>query len=143
MDEETINTRRPSQVTGDYWIYAERQQGSYPEATDEGSGKWMVFVTRDKIDSVWNTIADAIRQGKLGDEAKVSTARPNPNAANEKEHVICIYTYDYRDVEDVKRIRATLRDLGISWKIPYKTDAVTYAGLYQVRGHKRISTYYE
>lgn len=75
--------------------------------------------------------------------AKVSTARPNPNAKNPNEHVICVYTYDYRDRGDVDRIRAALRDLGITWKIPYKTDAATRAGQYQVRGHTRISTYYE
>ncbi len=143
MGKDTVDTRQPSHVTDDYWIYAYRQQGAYPEAAEEGSGKWMVFVPRDKIDGVWNTIAEAIRQGKLGDSAKVSTARPNRNAINSNEHVICVYTYDYRDVEDVKRIRATLREMGIVWKIPYKTDAATYAGQYRVRGHTRISTYYE
>ena len=143
MEKDTVDTRQPSQVKDDYWIRASRQQGSYPEATVEGSGKWMVFVSREQIDTVWSTIAEAIRQGRLGRTAKVSTARPNPNSTDPNKHVICIYTYDYEDVEDVKRIRATLRELGITWKIPYKTDVATYAGQYQVRGHTRISTYYE
>lgn len=141
--EKTRDDSNPSGVTNIHWLYAHRQQGSYPEATEEGSGKWMVFVPREQIDNVWLIIAEAIRQGKLGNSAKVSTARPNPNSTNQNDHVICVYTYDYRDLEDVKRIRSTLRELGITWKIPYKTDAATYAGQYQVRGHRRISTYYE
>ncbi len=140
---ERNDDRRPSQVTNDYWIYAYRQQGFYPEGTEEGSGKWMVFVPRDKVDSMWHIIAEAVRQGRLGRSAKVATARPNRNAINPNEHVICVYTYNHEDVEDVMRIRATLRELGITWKIPYKTDSATRAGLYQVRGHTRISKYYE
>lgn len=58
--------RPPSQVTQDYWIYAYRQCGSYPDSTADGSGKWMIFVARENIDSVWKAIAEAVNQGCLG-----------------------------------------------------------------------------
>jgi len=36
-----------------------------------------------------------------------------------------------------------LRNLGVTWKIPYKTDADTYAGKYATRGKVRVSKRYE
>jgi len=57
--------------------------------------------------------------------------------------VICVYTYDWTDKEDVKRIRQELRDLGITRKIPYKADRETLSGKYAIRGDKRISKYFE
>lgn len=73
----------------------------------------------------------------------MSTARPNPNATDSSTKVICVYTYDWTDQEDVMRIRQQLRDLGVTSKIPYKADEDTYAGRYRNRGNKRISKYYE
>ncbi len=92
---------------------------------------------------MWAKVSRAVTNGLLGEEAKVSTARPNSNASDPNKHVICVYTYDVEDKADVMRIRRQLRDLGVTWKIPYKTDRATYQGRYQVRGDRRISTYYE
>ncbi len=57
--------------------------------------------------------------------------------------MICVYTYDALDKADVRQIRSSLRDLGITNKIPYKTDAATLHGRYRKAGDKRISLYYE
>ncbi len=103
----------------------------------------MIFVPREKIDELWATIRKATEEGYLGDHAKVSTARPNPNSADPSKHVICIYTDDANDEADIREVRQALRDLGVSWKIPYKSDAATFEGKYQVRGHTRISSFYE
>jgi hypothetical protein len=78
----------------------------------------------------------------LGGSAKVSTAKPNPLATG-RQRVICVYTYDWADEKDVKRIREELRKLGITNKIPYKADQDTASGKYQKRGCTRISKYYE
>lgn len=64
---------KPSQFEGAYWIYACRQEGTYPHRA-ENSGKWLVFVPIEKIDSVWETIKLATEQGLLGNSSKVSTA---------------------------------------------------------------------
>lgn len=132
----------PSRVTDDFWMYAERRAGKYPEAT-ERSGKWLIFVPLAKVDSVWEKIRAATEEGRLGESAKVATAKPNPNAADSSKKVICAYSYDWWDTKDVKRIRSELRALGIIWKIPYKADEDTFAGKYRVAGHTRISKYYE
>jgi len=56
--------------------------------------------------------------------------------------VICVYTYDWTNEADVMRVRKALRDLGFTRKLPYKSDADTYAGKYRATGHTRISKYY-
>jgi hypothetical protein len=132
----------PSEVTEVYWLHAERKKGTYPEYTKRG-GKWLVFVPIAAIDQVWSRIKRATEEGKLGASSKVATARPNPNSSNPNSKVICVYTYDWKDEADVRRVREELRKLGIINKIPYKSDEDTLSGKYQVSGHTRISKYYE
>ena len=131
----------PSSVTEVYWIHAVSQKGNYPPST-LNSGKWLVFVPPRDVDEVWTKLKKATEEGRLGGSSKVATAKPNPNATSEN-HVICIYTYDWTDTADVMRIRDELRNLGITAKIPYKSDEDTMIGKYRVRGHTRISKYYE
>jgi hypothetical protein len=107
----------------------------FPELT---GGKWLLFVPVAQIDEVWATIKAATESGKLGSTARVATARPNPNGARPGMRVICVYTYDWTDEKDVRRVREALRDLGVTWKIPYKADADTHSGRYAKRGDKRI-----
>ncbi len=133
---------KPSEVTDVYWIYAIRKIGAYPSATDQ-SGKWLVFVHVSQIDEVWAKIKKATEEGKLGGSSKVSTGLPNPNATEPENKVICVYTYDWTDEEDVKRVREELRALGITRKIPYKADEDTLSGKYRVAGNTKISKRYE
>jgi hypothetical protein len=133
---------KPSEVTEAYWIYSIRKKGEYPKPTVR-SGKWLIFVDKEDVDIVWAEIRKATEEGKLGDSSKVATAKPNPNATNPDTKVICVYTYDWTDEKDVKRIREELRRLGIVNKTPYKTDEDTLAGKYRVFGDKKISKYYE
>lgn len=134
--------RKPSEVEDTYWLYAVREPPA--EVTPpRNSGKWLVFVDRSQLDEVWETIAGATREGRLGDSSKVSTAMPNPNALDPGKGVICVYTNDWEDVADVRRVREELRRLGVVRKIPYKADEDTARGRYQIKGHTRISKYYE
>ena len=134
--------RKPSKEKPEYWLFAERKVGSYPEHTERG-GKWLIFVPSDAVDDLWQKIRLAVEQGRLGGEAEVSTAKPNPNATDPSERVICVYTYDAADEADCRQVRSSLRDLGITWKIPYKPDAATFRCEYAKYGDKHISLYYE
>ena len=136
-----IGDPKPSQVTDAYWLSTVRKSGEYPAHTELG-GKWLIFVPVAQIDEVWAKIKDATEKGLLGGSAKVATAMPNPNATNPNK-VICVYTYDWTDEGDVRRVREVLRTLGIVAKIPYKADNDTLTDRYTNRGHKRISKYYE
>ena len=132
---------KPSQVTDEYWLFAERKQGMYPPHSKNG-GKWLIFVPMERIDKVWSKIKSATEAGVLGEQSKVATAKINPNAGNSNIKVICVYSYDWTDEKDVIRIREELHRLGVTWKIPYKADEDTDAGKYANKGAGRISKYY-
>jgi hypothetical protein len=136
------DARRPSQETRQYWLYAESLVHKFP-ADCPDSGKWLVFVHVTRVDEVWESIRSATMRGELGPEAKVSTMKPNPNATTLDKKVICVYTYDWADEADVRRVRQKLRELGITWKIPYKTDRDTLEDKYVTKRYSRISKYYE
>jgi superfamily II DNA or RNA helicase len=134
--------RRPSEVFEQYWIHAERKDpDSYPEHGERG-GKWMLFIKTAEIDEWWAKIKAATQSGLLGSSAKVATMKPNPNTAANDTRLICVYTYDLDDERDCLRVRQALRDVGVTWRIPYKTDADTYAGKYAKSG-VRVSKRYE
>ena len=132
----------PSKIKDQYWVYTERKDSNYPKDT-ENSGKWLVFVPLLFLDITWENIKNATENGLLGSASKSATAKPNINAANSHEKVICVYTYDWTDKEDVMRVRDELRKLGVTWKIPYKSNNDTLEMKYQVNGDKKISKYYE
>ena len=162
---------KPSEVTDQPWLHAYRAKGKYPEPT-ERSGKWVIFVAPQNLDEVWAKVSRATEEGRLGHRAKAATdasakliaaleeAIPNrpedPNRrytedwlARERERarvrVICVYTYDWTDQDDVMRVREELRSLGIVSRILYKTDEDSLGGIYQEtieKGH-RISKYCE
>ncbi len=132
----------PSKTIDKYWLSAFRKTGVYPAATQR-SGKWLIFIPASQIDEVWRKVRVAVEEGRLGNRAKVSTAKPNPNSKDPSKHVICIYTYDSEDVKDLMSIRETLREIGIVNKIPYKTDEATLRRQYEKTGHRRVSKYYE
>ncbi|HEC40966.1 hypothetical protein LCGC14_0871550 [marine sediment metagenome] len=151
----------PSSYTEDYWIYAFSPTNKGEEISSLQlrlkkkvemmknnrlrTGKWLCFVSRKRVDEMWNKIKQATEKGLLGIESKVSTAKPkNVKIRHEKDtHVICIYTYDWTDKKDVKRVRNELRKLGVINRIPYKTDEDTIKDKYTSKGSKGISKFYE
>jgi hypothetical protein len=91
-------------------------------------GKWMLFPPDDMYPRTWRLIAEATAEGKLGPTSKAAT----PNEF-EPLNLICIYTYDFTDTEDVRRVLEELIDLGACDRdgkpIYYKCDAYTYLDL--------------
>jgi hypothetical protein len=132
--------KNPSEITDDYWVYSESET-KYPNFTDN-SGKWLVFVYLKDLDVVWKKISIATKEGKLGGVSKCATAKPNPNATNNDTKVICVYTYNSEDKNDVARVALELYKLGvIANVINYKKDIITVEGRYANKGDKKISTY--
>ena len=148
--------RRPSELFEQHWIHAGRTHaGSYPERGERG-GKWMLFVKAAEIDEWWEKNKAATESSLLGGSAKVATMKPNPNMAARDIRLICVYTYDLDDERDCSRVRQApsrvrqapsrvrqaLRGLGVTRKIPYKTDADAHAGNDAQKGI-RVSKRYE
>lgn len=131
---------KPSEVFDSFWIRA-YAKNSYPEQTDRG-GKWLIFIEKgERLDHLWQKVRQTLYQGLLGRSAKTSTMRENSNARDKKAGVICVYTYSLDDLEDTRRVRHALRDIGVTWKIPYKLDGDI--GKYSVLGDSKISKLYE
>jgi hypothetical protein len=112
---------KPSEEFDDYWIYAQNTRVDYPEIWR--SGKWLIFCRKgEALDATWEKVVEALDAGKLGRSAKVSTMKHKPHESSPDEGVICVYTYSFDDLQDVRRVRQALRELGVIWKIPYKLD---------------------
>ena len=111
---------QPSRFTGDHYLHATSPRP--PQGGARHPGKWLIFVSRSRVDALWEGIRRAVEKGRLGHAAQVSTALPHPQARDPKKHVICVYTGDRDDAADVRRVRDVLRGLGVTWRIPYKSD---------------------
>ncbi|KAL4937997.1 hypothetical protein BDV06DRAFT_63423 [Aspergillus oleicola] len=90
------------------------------------TGKWMMFITPDRVDHYWAAVAEATMAGHLGIGAKVAT----DTGEGDRARLIAIYTRDYEDKSDVKRVLRKLVEMNLVKKgerpIYYKRDALTY-----------------
>lgn len=92
----------------------------------------MLFVEPALINDVWATVARATVRNELGISAKVA---PREARSLSKERLVCIYTYDFGDRQDIGRILGRLRELELvrtgpgRKQIYYKADAYTYLGI--------------
>ncbi len=146
-EQEAQRALHPSVATESGWIWSHE----CPSLTDRRAspwrskrynpGKWLLFVTPEDVDEVWHKIVRAEQEGRLGDGSKVSTATglQSPRANNRK-HVIVVYTRDHEDEADVMRVRDELRQLGFVAPIAYKTDQATLEGRYQ--GDGRVAKWF-
>lgn len=69
----------------------------------------MLFVSPDEVNDVWAVIARATALGDLGIAAKVA---PETGQDDRGSRLICVYTKDFMDREDLRRIVTKLKDLG-------------------------------
>jgi uncharacterized protein YprB with RNaseH-like and TPR domain len=134
---------KPSVITDSYWVFAFNTVQSIPNRkfTTFKPGKWLLFVDDNEIDSTWDRIKQATEDGILGIQSKAATAKPNQLAASKNMHVICVYTYNWEDRDDVYRVEKALRSLGVEITLYYKTDQDTTAKNYKVKGASNISKY--
>lgn len=102
------------------------------------AGKWMLFPTPGIVDKSWAAIVRAVVDGRLGIAAKVATRPDNPKHPT---RVICVYTRDFEDERDIKRVLIELVRLKLCAavfdtvgenarkQIWYKPDCYTYLDL--------------
>lgn len=136
--EAKYGDHKPSLVSSKPWIYATNHNTKYPSA--KNSGKWCVFVNKIEHDEWWVGIRECLFEGKLGEQIKTGTRVGDGIYKNKA--VIIVYTYDYNDESDVMRIRDELRKIGITWKIPYKTDQATYEAKYAKTSREKVSLHF-
>ena len=93
-------------------------------------GKWVVWEQKGdgnaiKFDQQWQRVKAAMRDGRLGDTAKITDLRPG----EERTRVMCVYTYSFEDEADVARVLRALHAIDVHPKT-WKADMMTHLGLY-------------
>ena len=142
---DSINSDFPSKVLDVYWVEASNRVSRNFAKEKECNllaGKWLIYVNNNDIDIVWQKIKKATKDGLLGIKSKAATSKLNINFTSENEKIVCVYTYNWLDKEDVFRIENEIRKLNIKYALCYKTDEDTKKGLYKNKGNIRISKYY-
>ncbi len=124
--------RRPPGCTGS--SRTPRRPGAGRPTTSLG-GKWLIFVDPADADEAWRRVRNETAAGRLGTSARVSTAKKNPDARDDRT-VIYVHTPDWRDEADVMRVRERLRELGFTERLGYKRNIETYQGEYSEMGKK-------
>lgn len=76
------------------------------------TGKWMIFPGPEEVNEVWHVVAKATANNQLGISSKVA-----PDSGDDRKgRLVCIYTEDFRDMDDVRRVLLKLKDLGLVLK---------------------------
>jgi hypothetical protein len=89
----------------------------------------MLFPELQDLSRVWRLVVDAVISNRLGPTAKVA-----PDDGSKRARLICIYTHDFRDKDDVLRVLQELVAIGVARTgktIYYKSDVYTYLGIYK------------
>jgi Domain of unknown function (DUF1917) len=111
---------------------------------NEAVGKWLIYVSPDKADDVWETIARSTALGKLGCSSKV--APTGTKHRHGPPTVICVYVNDSTNKVEVQRVLKTLYyDLGIAHDglSNFKPDIFTYLGIYKNNPWRLNPTLYD
>lgn len=104
------------------------------------SGKWLIFPASDDLPLVWRRVAEATAAGELGPCSKVGSWEPEHAT---KPTVICVYTKDFTNLTDVKRVLSNLDKLNILKKpIVYKCDAYTHLEIMSDNPYKLRASLY-
>ena len=131
------NERKPTETFETYWIFELNENYKFlKDRSERESGKWLIFEHKKHIDNTWELIKEATKNGLLGPSSKVSTSKPNLNSKDKNYYVICVFTEDYNNEEDLKRVEENLRKLGIENRLSYKLDKDV--GKYERNGIKGL-----
>ena len=88
----------------------------------------MIFEPSNRVNDVWRAVAEATIGNGLGSAAKVAT-----DGGDGGMRLICVYTNDSNDKEDVKRVVRELDAMGLvdnKKGIYYKADVYTYLDIF-------------
>lgn len=115
-------------------------------------GKWLIYISCQHVEYCWSRVRDATEDGTLGISAKISTdwgkshdlvGMISEGLGGWRDHVVCIYTADWRDREGVARVGSRLAEVDAVRKITlqYKPDAFTYEGTWAGSSPGQVAIY--
>ena len=136
---------------GTRWLHAYSSLAS-DRLESELIGKWLIYVSCNSVRYCWTRVREATEGDALGIAAKVSTdwgkahdvvgmiAEGRPGWL---DHVICVYTADWRDTGEVAHVGSRLAAVDAVRKqtLQYKPDAFTYHGTWSGRNPGDVAIY--
>jgi hypothetical protein len=125
IDRLFTRSDKPSEDLSRGW-HLKTSPGCKSFTSGDMTGKWCIYVPPADVDAAWEKIKDALEQNQLLC-AKVSTAL---RSMGRDTHVICVYTTNWTDMQELMRVRDVLRTLGFLEEIGYKRDVDTRSKLY-------------
>ena len=91
-----------------------------------------MYVAAEDHDAVWKKVKAATEAGDLGVRSKAATAKPKSEriGGGSPTKAVIVYTANYEEQEDVRRVLRGLRLIGITDRLPDKRDSDTLEGRY-------------
>jgi len=106
--------------------------------------QWMLFPQADDVPRAWKLICEAVVEDRLGPSAKVGTEGLKGRS---NQRLICVYTRDFSDEEDIRRVVEELASMNLSPRdgskgLYYKPDAFTNLDLNSDNAYKLTTSIY-
>ncbi len=123
-----------------------------PDLDPMSVGKWLIYISCAHVAYCWSRVREATEAGTLGVSAKISTdwgkahdlvGMISEGLGGWRDHVVCIYTADWRDREDVARVGTRLAEIDAvrTQTLLYKPDAFTYGGTWAGSNPGQVAIY--
>ena len=129
VKDKTINDIRFEYENLAYWLNVFNGKITKPSYKE---GKWMLFVEEENLEDCWNKLLEGVDK-KIFKIMKCSI--PNENNPHNVPGIaaIMVYTNDYQDVDDIKKVLKFLLDNGLDYgkELQYKADYQTRQGKYE------------
>ncbi len=118
-----IDDEVPTQASGYGFLWARR---SFFDSTRR-TGKWCVSCTAEQVDELWLSMSKAVAAGEL---LAALASTPGQAATHGGTYLVAVFTKDWTDIADMKRVREMLHRAGVVHEIGYKRDLETDNNVY-------------
>lgn len=136
---------------GTHWVHAINPERAH-DIDPMRVGKWLIYISCRHVDYCWSRVRQATEAGALGISAKISTdwgkahdlvGMISEGLGGWRDHVVCIYTADWRNREDVARVGSRLAEVDAvrTQTLLYKPDAFTYEGIWAGSNPGQVAIY--
>ncbi|WP_157645510.1 putative phosphothreonine lyase domain-containg protein [Burkholderia ubonensis] len=104
-----------------FWLHS--QPEGNPFYSKQKSGKWCLCFTAEEVDEAWARIDALVAAGKV--RAAIASTLWGSQQRGFDTLVICVFTEDWEDRDEVRRVRQLLLDEGFTTSMGYKRDIDT------------------
>ena len=109
---------------GWFWAFNENPEEYKTKSQEfiknpQNSGRWLIFRNKEYIDNLWNVIEQETKSGRLSLAAEVSTRIHADKYAKKGSHVIAVYTPNFRNIEEIRKVGESLMALRINEELRY------------------------